>query len=214
MLGWRDCVDDDQLSSATWTRQREDTRWLIGIIDAAVIDVLPVWRFGSQQVSDLRDIDGTVAVSEEAIVTDAVLASGQDVDQEPADELICGQGHGGVAACAIDAVILDAEGDAVLIETDQSAVGYCHPVRVTRQISQHGFGSGEGFFGVDDPVDFAQGFEEIVEDGFVDEVHVIAEEMQFPGIMQLGQPFQNEPPVQARQHPDGQEEVLAAGDPF
>jgi hypothetical protein len=75
---------------------------LIGIIDAAVIDVLPVWRFGSQQVSDLRDIDGTVAVSEEAIVTDAVLASGQDVDQEPADELICGQGHGGVAACAFD----------------------------------------------------------------------------------------------------------------
>ena len=45
MLGWRDCFDDDQLSSATWTRQCEDTRWLIGIIDAVVIGVLPVWRF-------------------------------------------------------------------------------------------------------------------------------------------------------------------------
>jgi hypothetical protein len=127
VLGWRDCVDDDQLSSATWTRQCEDTRWLIGIIDAVVIGVLPVWRFGSQQVSDLRDIGGTVAVSKEPVVTDAVLASGQNVDQEPADELICGQGHGGAAACAFNAVILDAEGYTARVETDQSAVGNGDP---------------------------------------------------------------------------------------
>ena len=95
---------------------------MIGIIDAAVIGVLPVWRFGSQQVSDLRDIGGLVTVSAEPIVTDAVLASGQDVDQEPADELICGQGHGGAAACAFNAVILDAEGDIARVETDQPAV--------------------------------------------------------------------------------------------
>jgi hypothetical protein len=95
---------------------------LIGIIDAVVIGVLPVWRFGSQQVSDLRDIGGTVTVSEEAIVTDAVLSSGQDVDQEPADELICGRGHGGAATCAFNAIVLDAEGDTVTIETDQPAV--------------------------------------------------------------------------------------------
>ncbi len=130
MLGWRDCVDDDQLSSATWTRQCEDTRWLIGIIDAVVIGVLPVWRFGSQQVSDLRDIGGTVAVSKELVVTDAVLASGQNVDQEPADELICGQGHGGAAACAFNAVILDAEGYTARVETDQSTVGNGDPVGV------------------------------------------------------------------------------------
>ena len=89
VLGWRDCVDDDQLSSATWTRQCEDTRWLIGIIDAVVIGVLPVWRFGSQQVSDLRDIGRAVAIPIEPIMSDAVLASGQHVDQEPANELIC-----------------------------------------------------------------------------------------------------------------------------
>ena len=86
MLCWCDCVDDDQLSSATWTRQCEDTRWLIGIIDAVVIGVLPVWRFGSQQVSDLRDIGGPVTVSVEPIVTDAVLTSWQDVDQETANK--------------------------------------------------------------------------------------------------------------------------------
>jgi hypothetical protein len=53
-------------------------------------------------------------------VADAVLAFGEHVDQKPADELICGHGH--AAACAFDTIIFDAEGDAVLIETDQSAV--------------------------------------------------------------------------------------------
>ena len=171
---------------------------MIGIIDAVVIGVLPVWRFGSQQVSDLRDIGGTVAVSKEPVVTDAVLASGQDVDQEPADELICGQGHGGVAASTFDPVILDAEGDVLRIKADQAAVGYCHPVGVTRQVRQHRLRPGEGFFGVDDPVDLTQWFEEVVEGISLCKVCEIAEELQFPGHVQLGQPFQNEPPIQAR----------------
>ena len=71
-----------------------------------------------------------------------------DVDQEPADELGRIQRHGGVATRAFKTVVFDAEGDAARIETDQTAVGYCHPVRVARQIGQHGFGPGEGFFGV------------------------------------------------------------------
>jgi len=89
---------------------------LIGIIDAVVIGVLPVWRFGSQQVSDLRDIGGTVAIPIEAIMSDAVLASGQYVDQEPADELGRCQRHGCVAARAFKTVVLDLEGDAAFIK--------------------------------------------------------------------------------------------------
>lgn len=115
---------------------------------------------------------------------------------------------------AVYTVVLDAEGDAVLIETDQSAVGYCHPVRVTRQISQHGFGSGEGFFGVDDPVDFAQRQQESVEGRAIMKFGMIAKEMQLPCLMQLGQPFQNETAIQTGQDSDGEEEVLAAGDPL
>lgn len=40
-----------------------------------------------------------------------------------------------------------------------------------------------------------------------------AEELQFPGPVQLDQPVQDEAPEQAGQDPDGQEEALAAGDP-
>ena len=87
MLCWLDCVEDDQLPAATRAWQREGAWRLIGIVGVGVIDVLMIWRFGPKQQPDPGDIGCTVAVSEEAIVTDAVLASGQDVDQEPADEL-------------------------------------------------------------------------------------------------------------------------------
>lgn len=91
-----------------------------------------VWRFGPEQLPDPRDIGGTIAVSEEAVVADAVLALWQNVDQEPADELICVQRHGGVATCALKTVVFDSEGDAARIATDQSTIGYCNAVSVSR----------------------------------------------------------------------------------
>ncbi len=90
MLRRRDCVGDDQLASTTWARECQDTGWLIGIGDAVVIGVSPVWRLGPEQAPDPRDIGGTVAVSEEAVVTDAVLAFWEHMDQEPAYELVRG----------------------------------------------------------------------------------------------------------------------------
>ena len=203
MLGGRDCVDDNQLTTATWARQCQDTGWLIGVVDTVVLGVLPVWRLDPEQVPDPGDIGGPVAVSKEAVVADAVLSFWQNVDQEPADELVRFEGHDLVPTRTVDAIILDAEGDAVVVHADQAAVGNRDTVCVSRQIGQHSLGSGEGFLCVDDPVDFTQWFEEIVEAGLVGKIRMIAEEVQFPGIMQLGQPFQNETPVQARQHPDG-----------
>jgi len=186
VLCWRDCVDDDQLTTATWTKQCENTRRLISIAGAVVIGAIRVRFFGPEQLSDAGDIGGTITIAVEAVVANAVLASGEHMDQEPTDEFIRGQGHGGVAVCAFDAVIFDTKGDALVVHTDQSAVGNGDPMRVSRQICQYGSGSGKGFFGVDYPIDFAQRFEEIVEDGLVGKVYVIAEEVQFSSIVQLG----------------------------
>jgi len=119
----RDCLDDDQLSAATWARQREDTGRLVGIAEAIVIDVIVVWRVDPEQMPDPGDIGGPVAVSIEAVVADAVLALWQHMDQEPADELVGLQGHSGMPPGAVDAVILDAEGDALVVDPDQAAVG-------------------------------------------------------------------------------------------
>ncbi len=84
--------------------------------------MISIWRFGSEQNPDRGDIGGTVTVSEEPVVADAVLAPRQDVDQEPADELSRFQRHGGVASGAFDAVIFDTEGDATLVHMDQAAI--------------------------------------------------------------------------------------------
>lgn len=99
MLYWCDCLDDGQLT-ATRARQCQNPEWLIRIVDAVVIGVFPVWRFGLGQASDPSDNGSTVAASAEPVVTDATLASGKHVDQKPTDELIFGQGHGRAAACA------------------------------------------------------------------------------------------------------------------
>lgn len=132
MLRWCDCLDDDQLSAATWARQCQDTDRLVGIAVAVVIIASLVWCFGPEQLPDPGDIGHTVAVSEEPVVTDAVLALWQNVDQEPADELCRRQRHGSVAARAVETVVFDAEGDTALVHTDQSAVGNGNAVRVTR----------------------------------------------------------------------------------
>ena len=146
-------------------------------------------------------------------MTDAVLAFWQNMEQEPADELGRCQRHGGVAVRAFETVVFNAKGDAMLIETDQAAVGYRDPVGVARQIRQHSFGSGEGFLGVDDSVDIAQWCQHRLERGAIGQADVVTKETGPPGSVQFGQPFQNEPPVKAGQHSHGEEEVLATGDP-
>lgn len=45
------------------------------------------------QASDLRDLVAADAVGQETRVVDAVKAGGEDMDQEPANELIRGQPH-------------------------------------------------------------------------------------------------------------------------
>jgi len=128
VLFWYDCLDDDQLSTATWARQREDTGRLVGIVGAVVIGVMILdWRVGPEQMPDPGDIGGPVAVAKEAIVTDAMLAFWEHVDEEAADELVCLQGHGLVPTGATDAVILDAEGDTAGVHADQAAVGDGYP---------------------------------------------------------------------------------------
>lgn len=118
MLSWRDPVDDDQLAAATWAWQREGAGRLTGLVDVVVMSATLIWFYGPEQLPDPGDIGGTVAVSVEAVMADAVLASGEHVDQEAADELGRGQRHGGVAGRAFAAIILDAEGNTALIETD------------------------------------------------------------------------------------------------
>lgn len=76
MLIWRNCVDDDQAPAATRTRKRENAGKLVGVAKTVIIGVTLVTRRRPEQLPDPGNIGCTVAISEEAIVTDAVLAFG------------------------------------------------------------------------------------------------------------------------------------------
>ena len=109
-------------------------------------------RGNAEQLPSAGDIGLAIARGEQAVVTDAVEALGQNVHEEASDELVDGQRHGAVAGVAVAAVILVSEGDVGLVERDQAPVGDGDAVRVAGQVSQHGFGATEGRLGIHDPL--------------------------------------------------------------
>ncbi len=90
--------------------------------DGITIIMICIWRLGLEQFPDRGNIGRTVAIAEEPVVADAVLAFWEHMDEEPTDKLSRLQRHGGVPSGAFDTVIFDAEGDAMLIHTDQAAI--------------------------------------------------------------------------------------------
>jgi len=63
------------------------------------------------------------AFGEQAVVADAVQAFWQHVDEEAADELVCGERHALVSIAALDPVILPLEGDAPLVAAIKRLLG-------------------------------------------------------------------------------------------
>lgn len=167
----------------------------------------------AEQGADLGDVGLAGRAGQQAVMADAVEAVGQDVDQEPADELGRGQPHDPRAVAALDPVILPAERHGIGIRADQAAVGDRDPVRVSAQIGQHGLGSAEGRFGIDHPFGFAERGEPGAEGVRAGQLGEIGEEGQLTGPVQIPQPVQKQASEQPRQNPHMQEETGAAGDP-
>ena len=141
-------LDDDHTTAAAWTSR------LNGIDGGRGRLAL---RFcNGEQLTRASDVVGASVFGEQAVVTDAVEAFGQHVDEEAADELEAGERHLLVSIAALDAIVLPLEGHTVIIDRDQTSVGDCYAVGVARQIGQDGLRSTEWPFGVDDPFDLAQ----------------------------------------------------------
>ena len=141
-------LDDDHATAAAWTSR------LAGIDGGS--GRLALGFCNGEQLARACDVVGARAFGEQAVVADAVEAFWQHVDEEAADELVGGERHALVSIAALDAVVLPLEGDALLVEGDQAAVGDGNAVGVTRQIGQHRLGPAERALGVDDPLGLAQ----------------------------------------------------------
>jgi len=70
-------------------------------------------------------------------MADAMEALRQNVEQQAPDELAGRQRHRAKPLPAVAAVVLEAEGDATVIEADQSAARDGDAVGVAREIGEH-----------------------------------------------------------------------------
>ena len=74
-------------------------------------------RPGLNEVAHVREGLASVAFGEEAIVTDAVKAVGQGVEEKAADELVRGKPHDAFAPAA--AIVLVGERDMIVVDGDE-----------------------------------------------------------------------------------------------
>jgi hypothetical protein len=95
-----------------------------------------------------------VAITQEAIVADAVEAVGEYVEQEATNELVGRQGHGFLLA--VLAIVLVAELHLAVFDIQQAVVGDGDAVGVASQVVENLLGPGKGSFGIDDPFCLAE----------------------------------------------------------
>ena len=98
-----------------------------------------------------------MTVGQEAVIANALEASGQGVLQEEANELLGRHGHHLVEGVA---VVGPGEGDFAIIEGEQSLVADGDAVRIAAEILQHVSRSPEGRLGVNHPLFVLEGSQE------------------------------------------------------
>ena len=73
-----------------------------------------------QKFASGGDVALAVSVGEQSVMTDAVKATRQDVQQEAAHELLGRQAHRFVARASMFAVVLPAERDATIVQCHEA----------------------------------------------------------------------------------------------
>ena len=121
-----------------------------------------------------------MAIGEEAVVTNAMKAVRQGVEQEAADELVGAPGHD--LRLAVVAMVLPAERDFILGHGHQARIGDGDAMGVATEIGQHLFGPAERRLRIDHPFDAPQVAEATSEAGRFGEVGEIAAEAELAGV--------------------------------
>jgi len=206
-----ECFDDDHAATAAWARWR----FVVGggRADVIAVGVRGSRRWHIESPSTEFELVGAMAVGEYAVVTDAMEAGWEDVEQEAAHELANVETHDLAAMTAVLAIVLPAETDMGRVEIEQTAVGDRDAMRIAREIGQDLLRTGEGLFGIDDPFALAQRREVSSPRVGVFELAEIGEELQFIGGVHGFESLQEQAAKQAREHADRQKEAVATGDP-
>ena len=117
-----------------------------------------------------------MAVGQESIVTDALEAVGQDVEEKAANELVGLKRNGLVDGARF--VVLVGEGDLPVLHADKAMIRDGDAVGVAGQVIEDGVGAGKRRFGIHNPLGSATGLEESSKGDFVVEGYGGAMEIQ------------------------------------
>ena len=151
------------------------------------------------------------AVGEEAEVADADEAAGEQMQQEAAQELICGQGHKSLPVAMRG--VAPAEGDVAVLECDESRVGDGDAMGISAEIAQRVLRSAEGALGVYDPVVTEEGSQPGAKSAWLCEVPQAAVEVEIAAMKSSSESGEELTTEDAAEHGDGQEESVRRTDP-
>ena len=177
----------------------------------------PVWPgrcdWLAEKVPAEIDPSATVAVGKEAEVAHAVEPIGEHVKKKAPDEFVGSQTHDLLALMPMVTIVFPSEGDMIVVDVNDTAVGDGDPMGVATEIGEHLVGPAERRLAIDDPIDAACPGQMAIEYGRVVKVSEFIEEVQLALCESFVECCQKEPTEQARQHTDRQKETRPACDP-
>ena len=152
-----------------------------------------------------------VSIGEEAVVANTLKSFGQNVEQEPTDELLGGECHGLVTA--VVAIVLPAKLNLPVVEPEQAIVRDSNPVGVPCDVLEDLLRSAERWLGVDLPVYFPGG-SDVAQEG-VSRAKWLqgGKELQLSGIEGLLQIIEEQSTEQKPQHRNRKDVIRPAGNP-
>ena len=161
-------------------------------VSTIALSVRRSWVGCAEESTGQCNVVGPVGIGEKAVVTDAVKSVGQHMDQEAADERVDIERHEPVAGVELGAVILPFESHAFAVTGDEPAIGDSDPVSVAGQVGEHSVGSAKRPLGIDHPFELPQCSDVGFERCRLDQGGLVGEELQPPGLVGGGQPFQEQ----------------------
>jgi len=141
-----------------------------------------------------------MAVGKKSVVTNPMETVRQHVEKKAADELSDLHSHDLVLVAAGSLIVLPAEADVALFESEQAAVRDRNAMRVTRKIGQDLLRTSDGLFGVHDPFGCAEPRKRGCKSPRLVKAGEIGKEPKFTGVECRRQIFEEQAPKQVREY--------------
>jgi hypothetical protein len=147
-------------------------------------------RSHAQELAAMLQLLFAVSIAQEAVIATAVESTGENVEEESADELLGRESHDFLLI--VVAVVPPVELDLRVFDIHDPMIGNRDPVRVAADVVHHLLGSGEGRFGVDDPFQVAHRIEMPAENLWISKGLEGSGESELAGVKSLLQILQEQ----------------------